>query len=97
MYKYIYVNYLGRVLTGIHGLFSYTAVRAVRPVMAQSREALVNQADRLRITGQQLQEEVNVLKFDFNIILVQRNFYSDQIEYYGAVLRRLDENSARYQ
>ena len=65
--------------------------------MAQSREALVNQADRLRITGQQLQEEVNVLKFDFNIILVQRNFYSDQIEYYGAVLRRLDENSARYQ
>ena len=44
-----------------------------------------------------MQEEVKVLKFDFNMNLEQRNFYSNQIEYYSAVLRRLAENSARYQ
>ena len=65
--------------------------------MALSRETLVSEADRLREIGQQLQEEVNILKFDFNRILEQRNFYSNQIEYYGTVLRRLDENSARYE
>ena len=65
--------------------------------MAQFIEALVIQADRLREIGQQMQEEVKVLKFDFNMNLEQRNFYSNQIEYYSAVLRRLAENSARYQ
>ena len=65
--------------------------------MAQFREALVIQADRLREIGQQMQEEVKVLKFDFNMNLEQHNFYSNQIKYYSAVLRRLAENSARYQ
>ena len=65
--------------------------------MAQFIEALVIQADRLREIGQQMQEEVKVLKFDFNMNLEQRNFYSNQIEYYSAVLRRLAENSARFQ
>ena len=65
--------------------------------MAQFIEALVIQADRLREIGQQMQEEVKVLKFDFNMNLEQHNFYSNQIEYYSAVLRRLAENSARFQ
>ena len=65
--------------------------------MAQFIEALVIQADRLREIGQQMQEEVKVLKFNFNMNLEQRNFYSIQIEYYSTVLRRLAENSARYQ
>ena len=65
--------------------------------MAQFREALVIQADRLREIGQQMQEEVKVLKFNVNMNLEQRNFYSIQIEYYSTVLRRLAENSARYQ
>ena len=57
----------------------------------------MNQAEQLRYSAQQLQEEVNGLKYDFNILMEQRAFYSNQIEYYGCVLRRLDENSARYQ
>ena len=65
--------------------------------MAQSRRALILQADRLCELGQQLQEDVNILKFDFGMIQEQRNFYSNQIEYYGIVLRRLDENSPMYQ
>ena len=64
--------------------------------MAQSRGALLRRADRLVEIGQQLQEEVNILKFDFGMMQEQRNYYSDQIEYYGMVLRGLDENSPRY-
>ena len=64
--------------------------------MAQSRGALIRRADRLWESGQQLQGELNILKHEFEMILEKRNFYSNQIEYYGSVVRRLDENSPRY-
>ena len=64
--------------------------------MAQSRGALIWRADRLCERGQQLQEEFNILKHEFEMILEQRNYYSNQIEYFGSVVRRLDENSTRY-
>ena len=64
--------------------------------MAQSKGALIWRADRLCERGQQLQEELNILKHEFEMILEQRNYYSNQIEYFGSVVRRLDENSTRY-
>ena len=64
--------------------------------MAQSRGALSRQADRLCERGQQLQEGLNILKHEFEMILEQRNYYSNQTEYFGSVVRRLDENSTRY-
>ena len=64
--------------------------------MAQSRGALIWRADRLCERGQQLQEELNILKHEFEMILEQRNYYSNQIEYFGSVVRRWDENSTRY-
>ena len=63
--------------------------------MAQSRGALIRQADRCE-KGQQLQEDLNILKHEFEMILEQRNYYSNQTEYFGSVVRRLDENSTRY-
>ena len=65
-------------------------------MMAQSRGTLILQADRLGEKGQQLQEELNILKHEFEMILEQRNYYSNQTEYFGSVVRRLDENSTRY-
>ena len=64
--------------------------------MAQSRGALLRQADRLGERGQQLQEELIILKHEFELILEQRNYYSNQAEYFGSAVRRLDENSTRY-
>ena len=64
--------------------------------MSQSRGALIRQADHLCESGQQLQSELNILKHEFEMILEQRNFYSNQIEFYGSVVSRLDENSLRY-
>ena len=64
--------------------------------MAQSRGVMIRQADRLREKGQQLQEELNILKHDFEMISEQRNYYSNQTEYFGSVVRGLDENSTRY-
>ena len=64
--------------------------------MAQSKGALIWRADRLCERGQQLQDELNILKHEFEMILEQRNYYSNQIEYFGSVVRRLDENTTRY-
>ena len=64
--------------------------------MSQFRGALIRRADQLYESGQQLQSELNILKHDFEMILERRNFYSNQIEFYGSVVRRLDENSSRY-
>ena len=64
--------------------------------MSQSRGALIRRADRLCESGQQLQSELNILKHEFEMILEQGNFYFNQIEFYGSVVRRLDENSPRY-
>ena len=64
--------------------------------MAQSRGAVIRQANRLGERGQQLQEELNILKHDFNIHLETRDYYVNQIEYFGSVVRRLDEGSTRY-
>ena len=64
--------------------------------MAQSRGALIRQADRLGEKGKQLQEELNILKHEFEMILEQCNYWSNQTEYYGSVVRRLDESSTRY-
>ena len=36
------------------------------------------------------------MKHEFEMILEQRNYYSNQTEYFGSVVRRLDENSTRY-
>ena len=54
--------------------------------MAQSRGALIWQADRRCERGQQLQEELNILKHEFEMILEQRNYYSNQTEYFGSVV-----------
>ena len=64
--------------------------------MAQSRGALIRQANGLGEKCQQLQYELNVLKHDFNMHLETRNYYSNQTEYFGSVVRRLDEGSTRY-
>ena len=64
--------------------------------MAQSRGAVIRQANRLGEKGQQLQEELNILKHDYNMLLETRDYYVNQIEYFGSVVRRLDEGSTRY-
>ena len=64
--------------------------------MAQSRGAVIRQANRLGEKGQQLQEELNILKHDYNMHLETRDYYVNQIEYFGSVVRRLDEGSTRY-
>ena len=64
-------------------------------MMAQSRGALIRQSDWLGEKGQQLQEELNIVKHEFKMILEQRNYYSNQTEYFGSVVRRLDKNSTR--
>ena len=64
--------------------------------MAQSRGAVIRQANRLGEKGQQLQEELNILKHDYNMHLETRDYYANQIEYFGSVVRRLDEGSTRY-
>ena len=64
--------------------------------MAQSRGAVIRQANRLGERGQQLQEELNILKHDYNMHLETRDYYVNQIEYFGSVVRRLDEGSTRY-
>ena len=64
--------------------------------MAQHRGALIRQANALSEKGQHLQDELNILKHDFNMHLETRNYYSDQTEYFGSVVRRLDEGSTRY-
>ena len=64
--------------------------------MAQSRGALIRQADRLCEKGQQLQEELNILKHESEMMLEQRYYYSNQTEYFGSVVRGLDENYTRY-
>ena len=64
--------------------------------MAQSRGAVIRQANRLGEKGQQLQEEINILKHDYNMHLETRDYYVNQIEYFGSVVRRLDEGSTRY-
>ena len=65
-------------------------------MMAQSRGALIRLANGLGEKGQQLQDELNILKHEFEMLLEQRNYYSNQTEYFGLVVRRLDENSTRY-
>ena len=71
-------------------------------MMAQSRGALNRQADRLGEKGQQLQEELNILKHEFEMILEQHNYYSNQTEYFGSVVRRcttcggIQAGTARY-
>ena len=64
--------------------------------MAQSRRAVIRQANRLGEKGQQLQEELNILKHDYNMHLETRDYYANQTEYFGSVVRRLDEGSTRY-
>ena len=64
--------------------------------MAQSRGAVIRQANRLGEKGQQLQEELNILKHDYNMLLETRDYYANQTEYFGSVVRRLDEGSTRY-
>ena len=64
--------------------------------MAQSRGAVIRLANRLGEKGQQLQEELNILKHDYNMHLETRDYYVNQIEYFGSVVRRLDEGSTRY-
>ena len=64
--------------------------------MAQSRGAVIRQANRLGEKGQQLQEELNILKHDYNMHLETRDYYVNQMEYFGSVVRRLDEGSTRY-
>ena len=64
--------------------------------MAQSRGAVIRQANRLGEKGQQLQEELNILKHDYNMHLETRDYYANQTEYFGSVVRRLDEGSTRY-
>ena len=64
--------------------------------MAQSRGAVIRQANRLGEKGQQLQEELNILKHDYNMHLETRDYYVNQTEYFGSVVRRLDEGSTRY-
>ena len=64
--------------------------------MAQARGAVIRQANRLGEKGQQLQEEINILKHDYNMHLETRDYYVNQIEYFGSVVRRLDEGSTRY-
>ena len=64
--------------------------------MAQSRGAVIRQANRLGEKGQQLQEELNILKHDYNMHLETRDYYAKQTEYFGSVVRRLDEGSTRY-
>ena len=64
--------------------------------MAQSRGALIRQANGLGEKGQQLQDELNILKHDFNMLLETRDYYLNQTEYFGSVVRRSNEGSTRY-
>ena len=43
-------------------------------MMAQSRGALIRLANGLSEKGQQLQDELNILKHEFEMILEQRNY-----------------------
>ena len=45
--------------------------------MAQSRGALIRQANGLGEKGQQLQDELNILKHEFEMLLEQRDYYSN--------------------
>ena len=64
--------------------------------MAQSRGALIRQANGLGEKCPQLQNELIGLKHEFEMLLEQRNYYSNQTEYLGSVVRRMDESSTRY-
>ena len=57
---------------------------------------MIRLANGLRDKGQQQQDELNIPKHEFEMLLEQRNYYANQAEYFGSVVRRLDEYSTRY-
>ena len=65
--------------------------------MAENMQSLMQQADRLGLAAQMLNEKVTELRANFNIMFEQRRAVYLQMEHYGAVLNRLNEDSALYQ
>ena len=75
---------------------SYVVHRA-RHIMADNIQTLMQQADRLGLAAQMLNERLTELRANFNIMFEQRRAVYLQIEHYISVLDRTNEDSALYQ
>ena len=65
--------------------------------MADNIQTLMQQADRLGLAAQMLNEKLTELRANFNIMFEQRRAVYLQIEHYSTVLNRTNEDSALYQ
>ena len=65
--------------------------------MADNIQTLTQQADRLGIVAQILNEKLTELRSNFTIMFEQRRAIYLQIEHYSGVLNRTNEDSAMYQ
>ena len=65
--------------------------------MADNIQTLMQQADRLALAAQMLNERLAGLRANFNIMFEQRRAVYLQIDHYISVLNRTNEDSALYQ